>query len=656
MWKNKKGRVIKAVLLAGVSAASTFAQGASGCRAVSISQLAGYLLPIGVLASIFIYSYFSSNKKGIDAKIKEENVDNTKKELEKEKEVSFSSGKGDIHKENTINSGEKEEKPEQEIVIPKGVDGSDFVNENKANITPSFYKYLLPAGLFFGVVFIYCLASGKLSFKKKSNEKILNDNGVEENNFVEKTADEYFEAVFGESEKTFREKLSKKEGFKKDEDGNIVMINSKDNKEYCAGKIEFKNLGDLREETKNVKSEKKGRISILGINKTWDLASKNLRDKADVSCLQGDKKNNGAVFLVASNWNIVELLGAWDLVENKKLTGAKQQSYFDDGTQAPSLKLGTLAGAVACHDLINMEKYPDDPSKWSQTSEGERQVNLLEGLGIRTVNGYIVDDIKNIKRVVEGLEKNDVELENKFKICYHANQQVCAKKVSVGDGDKFADFIYDPTQKVDQVYTAAVSLSPFDIRTIAALNIDGWKDFDKLKEADKEKERTDRWNAFNNLKQEEQDEKIKETKELLSGLAQQIARLNYEAVIRSAIAKKKEKVYLTLLGCGAFENKIDWVIDAIKNCKNLIEESGLEVIINISDAGAKDKTLYDKLLPLVCNSKGNMVGKFEIFGERDGKIFNVGDNILNDINPKLFSKKIEGNNEILIQENNNFEG
>lgn len=653
MWKNKKGRVIKAVLLAGVSAASTFAQGANGCRAVSISQLAGYLLPFGVLASIFIYSYFSSNKKGVDAKIKEENVDNTKKELEKEKEVSFSSGKGDIHKENTINSGEKKEKPKQEVVIPKGVDGSDFVNENKANITPSFYKYLLPVGLLFGVVFIYCLASGKLSFKKKSNEKILNDNGVEENNFVRKTADEYFEAVFGESEKTFREKLSKKEGLKKDEDGNIVMINSQNGKEYCAGKIEFMNLGDLREETKNVKSEKKGRISILGINKTWDLASKNLRDKADVSCLQGDKKNNGAVFLVASNWNIVELLGAWDLVENKKLTGAKQQSYFDDGTQAPSLKLGTLAGAVACHDLINMEKYPDDPSKWSQTSEGERQVNLLEGLGIRTVNGYIVDDIKNIKRVVEGLEKNDVELENKFNICYHANQQVCAKKVSVGYGPKFADFIYDPDQKVDQVYTAAVSLSFFDIRTIAALNAKRWSDYDNLEGKAKNDKREELLRDFDRLERdnkEEYEKKFYETKELLIKLAVQIARLNYEAVIKSAIAKKKEKVYLTLLGCGAFENKIDWVIDAIKNCKNLIEESGLEVIINIADAGAKTKGLYEGLAPLICNSKGERVGEFEIFGERDGKIFNAGDDILRKIDPKLVDKKIEFSNEDLIFE------
>lgn len=654
MWKNKKGRVIKAVLLAGVSAASTFVQGASGCRAVSISQLAGYLLPIGVLASIFIYSYFSSNKKGIDAKIKEENVDNTKKELGKEKEVSFSSGKGDIYKENTINSGEKEEKPKQEVVIPKGVDGSDFVNENKANITPSFYKYLLPVGLFFGVVFIYCLASGKLSFKKKSNEKILNDNGVEENNFVRKTADEYFEAVFGESEKTFREKLSKKEGFKKDEDGNIVMINSQNGKEYCAGKIKFKNLGSLREDTtKNPKSKKKGRISILGINKMFGQASDKLRDMVDISCLQGNKKNNGAVFLVASNWNTVELLGAWDLVENKKLTGAGQNSYFDDGTQAPPARLGTLPGALACHDLINMDKSPDDPSKWAQTSEGDRQVNLLKDLGIRTVNGYVVDDIENIKKVVEGLEKKDVELENKFNICYHANQQVCAKKVSVGDGAKFADFIYDPTQKVDQVYTAAVSLADFDVSTIAALNIDGWKDYDKLEGEAKEKERTERWNAFNNLKQEEQDEKIKETKKLLSRLAKQIARLNYEAVIRSAIANKKEKVYLTLSGCGAFKNEIDWVINAIENCKEEIENSGLEVIVNISDSGPKTKGLYKKLAPLIYNSKGERVGEFNIFGERDGKIFNVGDNILNDINPKLFNKKIEIHNEILIQENEN---
>ena len=651
MWKNKKGTAIKAAFLAGTSVASAFSQSVSSYKSMGSSWAAYLLVPFGILSSIVAYSYFSAKKEGVVKKCKEYNVNISSKNEE-------GNDSGLSTKQESVKRGDKKESTDSEIKnrekikqqsVPKSLNDLGQVKKPETD-GASIYKYLLPTGLFFGIVFILCLFSGKINFKKKDSEKIADD---VEDVAVRKSADKYFEAVFGVPEDEFRKKLKNREGFRKEEDGNIIMINSKDNKAYCAGKIEFKNLGSLRGETKNANSKKKGRINILGINKMFGQASEELRSKIDVSCLQVDKKNNGALFLVASNWNTVELLGSYDLVENKKITGAGQNSYFDDGTQAPPARLGTLAGTVACHDLINMEKYPDDPSKWSQTSEGESQVNLLEGLGIRTVNGYIVDDIENIKRVVEDLEKKDSALENKFKICYHANQQVCAKKVSVGAGQKFADFIYDPNQKVDQVYTAAVSLAYQDVFTIAYLNMNGWKDYDKLEGKAKDDARGNRLADFDILGRENADEykkKFDETKDLLSRLAKQIARLNYEAVIKSAIAKKKEKVYLTLLGCGVFGNEVGWVIDAINNCKNLIEESGLEVIINISDAGLKDKKLYKKLAPLIYNSKGEKVGEFNIFNEQNGKIFNVGEGILNNIKPELVNKKIEfGNGDLIVE-------
>ena len=466
------------------------------------------------------------------------------------------------------------------------------------------------------------------------------------------SGNEYFETLLGASEEDFRKGLKEKRGFKKEENGNIIMINPKNGREYCAGKIEFKSLGDIREEVKNIKGERKGRISILGINKSRYQASEELLNKIDVSCLQSSKENKDALFLVASNWNGVELLDASDSVEKKKLTGIGQQSYFDDPTQAPPARLSSLPGTVACHDLINMEKYPNTPEKWSQTSEGDRQVNLLEGLGIKTVNGYIVDDIENIKKVVERLEKKDADLENRFKICYHGNQQVCAKKVGVGNSwkDKFANVVYDPEQKIDQVYTAAVSLVQQDVLTVAALNVDGWNDYDKLKGNYKEDEKTKRWIAFDKLEMENKgkyDEKVEEAKKVLSRLAKQIARLNYEAVIKSAIAKGKKKVYLTLLGCGAFENKIEWVIEAINNCKELVENSGLEVIINISGSGLKYKELYKKIAPLIYDSKDKKVGNFNIFNEKKGNIFDDGNSILDKIKPELIEQSFNSSGNLL---------
>ena len=158
----------------------------------------------------------------------------------------------------------------------------------------------------------------------------------------------------------------------------------------------------------------------------------------------------------------METLSANNSAEKKHIT-----RYFYDRTQGPASVLPGIASTLQRHLGLYKDKYPEEVSKWGQTDGGERQVNLLEGLGIKTKNGYIFDDIKKILEVTEKLEKSGEEkkeLKDKFKIGYHSNVQICADNIDFYK--RRASFFYNRDQKIDQAFVAAVSLTDNDIKNI----------------------------------------------------------------------------------------------------------------------------------------------------------------------------------------------
>lgn len=58
-----------------------------------------------------------------------------------------------------------------------------------------------------------------------------------------------------------------------------------------------------------------------------------------------------------------------------------------------------------------------------------------------------------------------------------------------------------------------------------------------------------------------------------------LLKANYEATLLAAVAHRKKKVFLTLLGGGAFKNKKEWIIDAIKTSEDLILRHNLDVTL-----------------------------------------------------------------------------
>lgn len=441
-----------------------------------------------------------------------------------------------------------------------------------------------------------------ISRRKGNNKAILNGG-------------DYFKEIVGFSESYFRENFSKfKDCFEEDEEGNVIIRNLLNGRKFCAGKFEQISLGKAKEQVSNKnKSEQKGSISIIGINKGLKEASVDLVNKVDVSYLQALEKNRDSLFVIASNFNCVETLSASDDVEEKFIV-----NYLYDPTQGPAGALPGAAGTILRHYGVNKEKFPKDVSKWRQKSDGEQQVNLLEGLGIKTKNGYILDNIDNILKITERLEKGDENLKNKFKIGYHGNVQVTANKVDFSNGA--VSFTYNENQKINQAYVAAVSLNDHDIRAILNKSL-----------AEKRK------NYFKGLSKEEKEECLATNfefcKKVLTDFAKQITKLNYESIFKSAVAKGVKKVYLPLLGCGAFDNDYHWVIDAINENKKFIEENGLEVVLNVVGDGASEKNpnLYKDIAKLTLGSDNKSNGKFKIYDEINGKVEDIGEEILEKI-------------------------
>jgi hypothetical protein len=64
-------------------------------------------------------------------------------------------------------------------------------------------------------------------------------------------------------------------------------------------------------------------------------------------------------------------------------------------------------------------------------------------------------------------------------------------------------------------------------------------------------------------------------------LAQAAIRAAYEGTIYCALLDNKKDVFFTLVGCGSFENKLDWVADTLEylQSKGIIKDSGLNIRI-----------------------------------------------------------------------------
>jgi hypothetical protein len=278
---------------------------------------------------------------------------------------------------------------------------------------------------------------------------------------------------------------------------------------YSVGRLETSALSELQQRTANAKPAGTTKVSIV---------------QGDVRKLHSDAENAGALFQVASQFNLLEMV-SYQVSPEEGVT-----RYETDRTQGPACAIAAGAGTIYRNYLL---PFPD--GSIGQTRE--HQIDCLRELGhalgneqsrLWTMkNGYSLFTDEGLRSVDDRLaaasgEKLD-ELRSLLRIGLHWDVDVTDVR---------------PGHAVSQAYCSALPVS-----YNSGLGP------------------TSKWNRFATL----------------------VLEAAYEATLRAGLlnaeARKSNVVYLTRLGGGAFGNKTDWIHDAMRRAFRLSEDWGLDLRI-----------------------------------------------------------------------------
>lgn len=306
-------------------------------------------------------------------------------------------------------------------------------------------------------------------------------------------------------------------------------------KVYQAGGFEMRSLTELRTETYATKSA--GCFNVL-----------EGPENADVRKLQADPAYNGATFQVASNYNCLETVSPDQDILSQSLT-----SYIYDPTQGPAAAVGAPAGLLFrryylfdelkvgafkncwCWLRDECEKSNDHGQLPCQKyGSGERQVNLLSDVcnndtGVEmSPAGYV--KLANVQRLPNEQDCACVKIG-----CQYATQVVFGALNGHPAADATRVAVVPHKQIVNQVFVAA---SDFGQGT------------------NKRSALADAW-------------------------AKTILKASYEGTLRMAVRHGSDRVVLTWVGGGAFNNDPAWVVQILESLEPLIQELGLDVSLAV---------------------------------------------------------------------------
>lgn len=311
----------------------------------------------------------------------------------------------------------------------------------------------------------------------------------------------WFERLFGFSEKSpeqVRANLSVQNG---------KMFSKLNGKTYQCGQLEVLSLDELKASVP----------SLSGFNDSISVAEM----VADIQVLHQDAENEGALFQVASQLNLLEMVNPNVTPES----GVGRYEY--DRTQGPACAIACGAGTVY------RNYFADLGTQTGQTSE--LQIDCLDEIGKaleneerlfwRMKNGYALayqDGLKYIDQLFSRLDKENYEqLKGKLKIGLQWNTEVTLNSCQ---------------NLVSQAFCSALPVAYSQIEARF------WKTF-----------------------------------------AVFILQASYEATFYAALLNYQKtgsrKLFLTLVGGGAFGNEVEWIIQAIKHTIHLFRNTPLEVKI-----------------------------------------------------------------------------
>lgn len=331
---------------------------------------------------------------------------------------------------------------------------------------------------------------------------------------------------------------------------------------YRVGNFNVTTVDELEKENPTKRSSKKGTISLIEGTNTSQTSS--FRRMVDIGHLQSLPENRNAVFQVASDFDALEATSFTQDSRNVMLT-----SYGRDLTQGPSACISAFPALVFRRYFAKRVQSMESEEKGKNSdNDGDEFYNLLSKLMEEykegelpfelTKAGYIKfkrnckgPESDSYKKVGVGIHEG-IQVTHGFRVDFDHHKKLCPSK--------------SEKQIIHQVFTSTTDLKLANY-TLAS-----------------------------------KDAVIEWTKQLLFAA--------YEGTIRAAIRLNSEKVYLTMVGCGAFRNNPLWVFDAINNVKQLIIDHGLQVYLiyykRPLNAASEEAEFRSKIIQIVEETGGTL--------------------------------------------------
>jgi len=285
-----------------------------------------------------------------------------------------------------------------------------------------------------------------------------------------------------------------------------------------------------------LKSNINGKEYVCGLLETPSLAelryrvnhSKNNSGKisvreiiANVQQLHIDESNAGSLFQVASQFNLLEMVSP-DVTPEYGVG-----RYEHDRTQGPACAIAAGAGTIYRNYFVNVN------GEQGQTSEN--QIDCLADIGTKLGNSdNHLWEMRNGYALAS--EEGLTEITNKIKSASESEIDGLRKLLRIGIQWNTEVTLSNSKHTVTQAYCSALPVAY-------------------------SQQSSERWASF----------------------AQIILEASYESTICTGILNSMKtgnsKVYLTLIGGGAFGNERTWIINAIKRSLELYQHIDLDVVI-----------------------------------------------------------------------------
>ena len=259
---------------------------------------------------------------------------------------------------------------------------------------------------------------------------------------------------------------------------------------------------------------------------------------ANVQHLHASESNAGSLFQVASQFNLLEMVSP-DVTPEQGVGG-----YEYDLTQGPACAVAAGAGTIYRNyfaDVNGQKGQSVDNQIDCLVDIGEALGNTDNRLWVMR-NGYAL-----------ATEKGLIEIANRLKSASESEIDELRRLLRIGIQWNTEVTIADSRHTVSQAYCSALPV------------------------------------AYS-----------RHSSELWSEFAQLILEASYEATFCAGILNYLQNgnntLYLTLIGGGAFGNKIEWITNAIHRSLNLYKHVGLDVaIVSYGDSNENIQELIKKL-------------------------------------------------------------